>query len=264
MATDRLINSDQGATIISKLDTIATQIEALSSNTVQSLGMGYGVCDTAASTLAKVVALTGYNLKEGTIVSVKFNNDVAANSTLNINSKGAKPIYYKGSAITADVIKSGNTATFIYSNGQYLLIGIDGIINDVTTKQDIIDNSHKLSADLVDDTNTTNKFMGSSDSDKLARIKVDSTETQSYYLQDTMPANPSDGDYWFTDDDFVSSDVKAMTGFVKASSSSAITTSDTLNEAIGKLEFKTDTNASNITDIQSTIGDINTVLEGVL
>ena len=35
--------------------------------------------------------------------------------------------------------------------------------SDITGKQDVIDSSHKLSADLVDDTSTTNKFVTASD-----------------------------------------------------------------------------------------------------
>lgn len=43
-----------------------------------------------------------------------------------------------------------------------------------------------------------------------------------------------------------SSTINAMTSYSKATSSSAITTSDTLNAAVGKLEYKADTNETNI------------------
>lgn len=68
------------------------------------------------------------------------------------------------------------------------------------------------------------------------RIIMDGTETQDYYLQDSTPSNPSSGDYWFSDEPIVSSDVTAMTGYAKASSAAAIATTDTLNQAVGKLE----------------------------
>lgn len=54
-----------------------------------------------------------------------------------------------------------------------------------------------------------------------------------------------------------SSTITAMTGYSKPSSTSAITASDTLNSAIGKLEKGYD-------NVNATIGDINTVLEEVL
>ena len=54
-----------------------------------------------------------------------------------------------------------------------------------------------------------------------------------------------------------SNTITAMTGYTKPSSTSAITTSDTLNQAIGKLEKGYD-------NVNATVGDINTVLEEVL
>ena len=90
-----------------------------------SLGQGFGTCSTAAATAAKVVALTNYALTTGGIVSVKFTYAVPANATMNINSKGAKSIFYKGVAITAGVINAGDIATFIYDGTQYQLISLD-------------------------------------------------------------------------------------------------------------------------------------------
>ena len=91
----------------------------------QSLGFGYGTCDTAAATAVKAVTLSGYALVNNGIVSVKFTYDVPASATMNINSKGAKSIYYHGAAITAGIIKAGDIATFMYYNNIYHLISLD-------------------------------------------------------------------------------------------------------------------------------------------
>lgn len=88
-----------------------------------SLGQGYAVCATA--TAAKVATLSSYALTTGGIVAVKFTYAVPASATLNINSKGAKAIYYRGTAITAGIIKAGDIATFIYDGSDYHLISID-------------------------------------------------------------------------------------------------------------------------------------------
>ena len=95
-----------------------------------SLGCGYATCGTAAATTAKAATLSSYALTTGGIVSIKFTYDVPASATLNINSKGAKNIYYRGAAITAGVIKAGDIATFVYSS-QYHLIAIDRWQNDI-------------------------------------------------------------------------------------------------------------------------------------
>lgn len=88
------------------------------------LGFGYTTCSTAEATAAKTAALSSYTLTTGGIVAVKFTNAVGNGATLNINSKGAKAIYYKGAAITAGVIKAGDTVTMIYST-YYHVLSID-------------------------------------------------------------------------------------------------------------------------------------------
>ena len=90
-----------------------------------ALGQGYGTCSTAAATVAKTVSLSSYSLTTGGVVSVKFTNSVPANATLNVNSKGAKAIYYKGAKITAGIIGAGDTATFVYNGSYYHLVAID-------------------------------------------------------------------------------------------------------------------------------------------
>jgi len=93
--------------------------------TNKSLGQGYGTCGTAAATAAKVATMDKYQLVTGGIVSVYFSYAVPANATLNINGKGAKPIYNKNAAITANIIKAGNMATFMYDGTYYRLISVD-------------------------------------------------------------------------------------------------------------------------------------------
>ena len=105
--------------------------DANTTYTPQKLGFGYGTCSTAAATAAKVATLTNYELVTNGYVSIKFTYAVPANATLSINSKTAKAIYYKGAAITANIIKAGDTATFVYNGSQYHLVAIDNIISRV-------------------------------------------------------------------------------------------------------------------------------------
>lgn len=89
-----------------------------------SLGQGYATCSTAAATAAKTASLSSYSLTTGGYVAVKFSYDVPASATLNVNSKGAKAMYYRGAAITAGIIKAGDVAVFVYST-YYHLVAID-------------------------------------------------------------------------------------------------------------------------------------------
>ena len=96
-----------------------------------NLGQGYGTCAISGST--GTVTLVNYVLLEGGIVSIKFNNDVAANTTLNINNAGTRSIYYMGAQIKSNIIKKDDVATFIYSNQKYHLISIDRLQDDINS-----------------------------------------------------------------------------------------------------------------------------------
>lgn len=108
---------------------IETSYTSKSINTAITTNAGFGqgyMAQTNASASASVTAtLTSYALTNGGIVVVSFNYDVPANATLNITSKGAKPMYFRGQQITAGVIKAGDTATFIYFSNKYNLISND-------------------------------------------------------------------------------------------------------------------------------------------
>ena len=69
-----------------------------------SSGVGWGVCETASATAAKVVTITNndnWELKLGSEIIVKFTMDNAAsNITLNVNNTGAKPVWYGGEVYT--------------------------------------------------------------------------------------------------------------------------------------------------------------------
>lgn len=95
----------------------------------KSLGFGYAICETDANTTAKLATLTSYSAKAHGIVSVKFTNSVPANSTLNINNQGTKPIHYRGSAIVAGVINAGDVVTFIYDGTNYIYLGTDNALS---------------------------------------------------------------------------------------------------------------------------------------
>lgn len=98
-----------------------------------ALGGGYGICDTAAETVDKVVTISNYELITGGICAVRFVNAVPSSATLNIRSKGAKPIYYHNAAITDDVISAGDIVTFIYDGTNYHVLSIDKITNVAQT-----------------------------------------------------------------------------------------------------------------------------------
>ena len=97
----------------------------------------YGTCSTAAGTAAKVVTCSGFNLVTGATVMVKFTNaNTVANPTLNVNSKGAKAIYYRGAALTASSLANwgaGDVVEFRYNGTQWDLLNVGNTNTDTNT-----------------------------------------------------------------------------------------------------------------------------------
>ena len=74
--------------------------------------------------MAKTVECTGFYLAYGAEITVKFTmTNTAANPTLNVGGTGAKPIYYRGAAITAGYLAANRTYIFRYNGTQWELVG---------------------------------------------------------------------------------------------------------------------------------------------
>ena len=86
----------------------------------------YGTCSTASATAAKTTTISGFELRAGIIVAVKFTNaNTATSATLNVSSTGAKPLKYNGVDVAEGDINEDNVATFIYDGTNYNLINVD-------------------------------------------------------------------------------------------------------------------------------------------
>lgn len=101
----------------------------------------YGTCATAAATAAKVVELDtaiasgdyaatddNFSLRPGVRISVKFiNTNTANNPTLNVNSTGAKPIWYGSAAITTASLNmagyANSVSSFVYDGAHWVWNG---------------------------------------------------------------------------------------------------------------------------------------------
>lgn len=94
---------------------VAGEIDNLKAN------IGYFTCDTEAATAAKVVAATGYKLTIGGNILIKMTNENSAdNATLNINSTGAKALFYNGvQASSSNSWGVGEVLVVYYDGTQY-------------------------------------------------------------------------------------------------------------------------------------------------
>ena len=83
--------------------------------------LGYYECSTAAATAAKEVSASGYVLTNGGCIRIKMTNANTADSvTLNINSTGAKALYYDGAQASAtNSWEAGEVLEVFYDGTQY-------------------------------------------------------------------------------------------------------------------------------------------------
>ena len=90
-------------------------------------------CDTAAATAAKVGVCSFYTLQKGYLqVAVRYDNTAKSALTLNINSKGAKPIYINGAASSASNYTLPAGVYLVYYNGTNYYFRTDGKLAGLT------------------------------------------------------------------------------------------------------------------------------------
>lgn len=96
--------------------------------------LNYGTCSTAAATAAKTVTLSYFTLVAGKQIRVKFTYaNTASTPTLNVNSTGAKPMYFKdGTQITS--------TNFAFNTELHYLFTYSTSIEGVTTGCYVLEN----------------------------------------------------------------------------------------------------------------------------
>ena len=91
---------------------------------IRANAIAFATCSTPAGTAEKAVSARNFELDTGANIVVYFTNtNTASNPTLNVNSTGAKAIYYRNAAVAAGTLAAGRTYQFTYDGNQYELVG---------------------------------------------------------------------------------------------------------------------------------------------
>ena len=93
------------------------------------IGTGYGTQTTASgATVAQTASLSNFLLLKNMSVSILFSKGItAANATLNINSAGAKALYYMGEALQPGTIRPMTIVTMVYDGTRYQIVSMEGL-----------------------------------------------------------------------------------------------------------------------------------------
>lgn len=231
----------------------------------------FGTCSTSATNKAKDVSITTgtFNLEAGARVAVKFTNaNLSENPTLNVNSTGAKAIFHNGAKIQYEdsryLLKG--VCEFVYDGTQWHFIGNSYVSSEtaasggttvslVTTGEKYTWNNKTSNTGTVTSVRVqaTNPVVSSSNTAQTSTLNTTISladgygDTKNPYASKTAnyvlaAPNGSAGVPAFRAlvaadiPSLAASKITSMTGYSKPSSTSAITTTDTLNTAIGKLE----------------------------
>lgn len=132
-ATDNVLKWSANTTVYFMWDgTNFRYITSVSAGTVEpSRGANtwYGTSAVAAATQAKTSTINNFVLTKGSLASIKFtyaNTYTSAKITLNINSTGAKDVYYNGTVTSSTntlLWNAGEVLTFMYDGTGYQYIG---------------------------------------------------------------------------------------------------------------------------------------------
>lgn len=124
----------EGVNILKRNGSTWTQEQLLSMAHIRKNPLiGYYECDTAGDTAAKTVTAAGYVLPAtGGSVKIKMaNRNTVANATLNINSTGAKPLYYNGQrAGVGNTWDTNEIIEVFYDGAKYQAYNVAGCSGD--------------------------------------------------------------------------------------------------------------------------------------
>lgn len=115
----------------------------------------YTACYTSASTAAKTASKSNFQLSAGAEIIVQFiYTNTASSPTLNINSTGARSIYYNGTNIPANALAANRVYKFVYDGSYWQLVGTLGYTK---TSELTNDAGFLTSDDVVDEVNQEDK-----------------------------------------------------------------------------------------------------------
>ena len=207
MATDKLINSSQGDDIITALEGIATAIPSINTTTEIPSSQVVAMTGYAKSTAASPAAIATddtLNVAIGKLEKKVDNNATAIGGKADSSSLGtaaAKDVPVSGNASTSQVVM-GDDSRLTDSRTPTAHDQASSTINAMTgytaptnpTTWQTVSSSDSLNQ-------ATQKIVNNSEINKTNillfqdHFKFDSS-SKTYYMQQTQPANPAEGDIW--------------------------------------------------------------------
>lgn len=151
---------------------------------------GYGACGTVAATRQKVVTVApNFKLQTGAVVGIKYTyTNTATNPTLNVNSTGAKNIYYNNARVTTDNLNiagyANKTIYYMYDGTQWRFVSWDYDANNTYSviSETNIKNSSNTTAGLITGQRYKQAFDYYMSNPSITKGSMTNTTTTNYQL----------------------------------------------------------------------------------
>lgn len=192
-----------------------TSVSAGSVTPSRGANTWYGTSSTGATTQAKTSTIDNFVLTKGAVAVITFstaNTYTSAKITLNINSTGAKDVYYNNAVTSSTntlLWNAGETLTFIYNGTGYYFVGknankLSSFINDsgFITSADVPEGASAYTGTISavtsgnSSTGTNNGFARGDHVHNITKSTVDSvlgtgSGTTKFYREDGSWQTPS-------------------------------------------------------------------------
>ena len=201
----------------------ANTANATANTALKGMKVYSGTCSTAAGTAAKVVSCsdTDFEMTNGTTITIKFSTaSTAASPTLNVNTKGAKAIYFDGVEVSSSNIfrwQTGSVITFQYDGTHWVVIAYQNLDYFIcsTAAGTTAKATNSVAGTFVLCKGTTiTVFFGTSNSVNAPTLNVGSTGAYAIYYKNAVTsannqylwsANTTvnftyNGSYWYVND----------------------------------------------------------------
>lgn len=78
---------------------------------------------TSGTASALTATITNFELVAGVTITLQMHTNNSDAASLSINNSESKPIYYRGAAVTANILKQNNIYNLVYDGSTWHIIG---------------------------------------------------------------------------------------------------------------------------------------------
>jgi len=261
----------EGAVTFSSFDSTLqnriTGVETSADTALKGLKAYTGTSSTAAGTAAKVVSCsdTDFALTNGTTITITFSTASTADApTLNVNSKGAKAIYFDNAVASSSNKfrwQAGSTITFQYNGTYWVVLNYENL--EYFTSSTAASTAAKVNATatgtfVLCKGTTINVYFSTANSANAPTLNIGGTGAYAIYYKNAVTSSSNqylwdagttltftyNGSYWYVNDggsQLVKNYAKNAVNWVSSNGATTVTATDIMKQWVDDATLATTT-----------------------